>query len=210
MAQKRCASSADTTTAIRSWDSEMASSVPSRPSYFLGTVLRSTSSPSASSPTATDTPPAPKSLQRFIIPAACGLRNSRWSLRSSGGCPSAPPRRSPPAKRPCGPWRSRWLRRSRRARAPAQKYDCVAGYRRLPAHVFRRDCAHHGAYLHALGGVAGMVQLGDLAGGQAYLVAVGGIARRRGGGQLPLGQLALSVSPTGRRGSAAPVTRMAA
>jgi hypothetical protein len=93
MARKRCASPADTTTAIRSWDSDMASSVPSRPSYFFGTVLRSTSSPSASSPTATDTPPAPKSLQRFIIPAACGLRKSRWSLRSSGAlpfCTSAP------------------------------------------------------------------------------------------------------------------------
>ena len=33
----RGASWASTTTAIRSWDSLMASSVPSRPSYFLGT-----------------------------------------------------------------------------------------------------------------------------------------------------------------------------
>ena len=35
---KRAASSAATTTAMRSWDSLMASSVPSRPSYFLGTA----------------------------------------------------------------------------------------------------------------------------------------------------------------------------
>ena len=59
-----------TTTAIRSCDSLMASSVPSRPSYFLGTALRSISRPSASSPIATETPPAPKSLQRLIIKVA--------------------------------------------------------------------------------------------------------------------------------------------
>ena len=81
------------TTAIRSCDSEMASSVPSRPSYFLGTASRSICSPSASSPIATLTPPAPKSLQRFIILATSGLRKSLWILRSVGGlpfCTSAP------------------------------------------------------------------------------------------------------------------------
>jgi len=41
----------------------MASSVPSSPSYFLGTAFKSISSPSASSPIATDTPPAPKSAK---------------------------------------------------------------------------------------------------------------------------------------------------
>ena len=56
-----------TTTAILSCDSEIASSVPSSPSYFFGTALRSISRPSASSPIATETPPAPKSLQRLII-----------------------------------------------------------------------------------------------------------------------------------------------
>ncbi len=87
------ASAAATTTAMRSCDSEIASSVPSSPSYFLGTAPRSMSSPSASSPTATDTPPAPKSLQRLMSRAASGLRNRRWSLRSSGAlpfCTSAP------------------------------------------------------------------------------------------------------------------------
>ena len=93
MARKRPASSAATTTAIRSCDSLIASSVPSRPSYFFGTALRSMSSPSASSPMATDTPPAPKSLQRLIMRQASALRNRRWSLRSSGAlpfCTSAP------------------------------------------------------------------------------------------------------------------------
>ena len=87
------ASSGATTTAIRSWDSLMAISVPSRPSYFLGTAFRSISRPSVSSPMATETPPAPKSLQRLIMRVTAGLRNRRWSLRSSGAlpfCTSAP------------------------------------------------------------------------------------------------------------------------
>ncbi len=86
-------SSGASTTAIRSWLSLMASSVPSRPSYFLGTLSRSMERPSASSPIATLTPPAPKSLQRLISRVAAGLRKSRCSLRSSGGlpfCTSAP------------------------------------------------------------------------------------------------------------------------
>ena len=80
-------------TAIRSWLSLMASSVPSRPSYFLVTLFRSMNRPSASSPMATDTPPAPKSLQRLIIRQASSRRKSRCSLRSMGGlpfCTSAP------------------------------------------------------------------------------------------------------------------------
>ena len=82
-----------TTTAIRSWDSEMAISVPSRPAYFFGTLSRSTLRPSASSPIATDTPPAPKSLHFLISRLTSSLRNRRWILRSVGGfpfCTSAP------------------------------------------------------------------------------------------------------------------------
>ena len=81
------------TTAIRSCDSLIASSVPSRPSYFFGTLSRSIFKPSASSPIATDTPPAPKSLQRLIILATSVFLNRRWILRSVGGlpfCTSAP------------------------------------------------------------------------------------------------------------------------
>ena len=92
-AMKASTSPGASTTAIRSWDSEMASSVPSRPSYFLGTAFRSIRSPSASSPMATQTPPAPKSLQRLMRRDTQGLRNSRWSFRSVGGlpfCTSAP------------------------------------------------------------------------------------------------------------------------
>ena len=86
-------SSGASTTAMRSCDSEMASSVPSRPSYLRGTAFKSMESPSASSPMATETPPAPKSLQRLMRLAASGLRNSLCSLRSSGAlpfCTSAP------------------------------------------------------------------------------------------------------------------------
>ena len=66
-----------TTTAILSCDSEIASSVPSRPSYFLGTASRFISSPGASSPTATETPPAPKSFERRIMRQTSLLRNKR-------------------------------------------------------------------------------------------------------------------------------------
>ena len=51
------------------------------------------SRPSASSPMATLTPPAPKSLQRLMRRVTSPLRNSRWSLRSVGAlpfCTSAP------------------------------------------------------------------------------------------------------------------------
>ena len=87
------ASFALTTTAILSWDSEIASSVPSRPSYFFGTFERSMSSPSASSPMATEIPPAPKSLQRRISVVASFDLNSLCNFLSSGGlpfCTSAP------------------------------------------------------------------------------------------------------------------------
>ena len=56
-------------------------------------VFRSMYRPSASSPMATDTPPAPKSLQRLIMRHASPRRNRRWILRSTGAlpfCTSAP------------------------------------------------------------------------------------------------------------------------
>ena len=86
-ARNLSASSGATTTAILSWDSEIASSVPSRPSYFFGTALRSISRPSASSPMATETPPAPKSLQRLMSFVASGFLNNLWSFLSSGALP---------------------------------------------------------------------------------------------------------------------------
>ena len=81
------ASSFLTTTAMRSWDSLIANSVPFKPSYFFGTLFKSITNPSASSPMATATPPAPKSLQRLMSFAASGLRNNLCSLRSSGALP---------------------------------------------------------------------------------------------------------------------------
>ena len=82
-----------TTTAILSCDSEIASSVPSNPSYFLGTLSKFISNPSANSPIATDTPPAPKSLQRLINFVTSGSLNNLWIFLSSGAfpfCTSAP------------------------------------------------------------------------------------------------------------------------
>ncbi len=90
---KCCASSAATTTAIRSCDSDIASSVPPSPSYFFNTASSLMSSPSANSPTATLMPPAPKSLHRFINCVTLFFLNSLCSLRSVGGlpfCTSAP------------------------------------------------------------------------------------------------------------------------
>ena len=71
----------------------MASSVPSSPAYFFGTLSRSIVSPSASSPIATETPPAPKSLHFLISRLTSSLRNSLWIFLSVGGlpfCTSAP------------------------------------------------------------------------------------------------------------------------
>ena len=65
----------------------MASSVPFNPLYFTGTLFRSISSPSASSPIATETPPAPKSLQRLISLVASGFLNNLCNFLSSGALP---------------------------------------------------------------------------------------------------------------------------
>jgi hypothetical protein len=59
------------------------------------------------------------------------------------------------------------------ARAPAEQDDDVAGLGVSRTDVFLRGRAHHRADLHALGDIAGVVELVHLAGGQADLVAVG-------------------------------------
>ena len=86
-ATKASTSSGRTTTAIRSWDSEMAISVPFKPWYFNGTLSRSISRPSANSPIATQTPPAPKSFDFLIRRVTSPLRKRRWILRSSMAFP---------------------------------------------------------------------------------------------------------------------------
>ena len=65
----------------------MASSVPSNPSYFLGTLFKSISIPLHNSPIATDTPPAPKSLHLFIIWATSLFLKSLWIFLSVGAFP---------------------------------------------------------------------------------------------------------------------------
>ena len=85
---KNCLTSlGSNTTAILSCDSEIESSVPSRPSYFLGTLSSDTLSPSANSPIATDTPPAPKSLHFLTNLVTSGLLNNLCILRSVGALP---------------------------------------------------------------------------------------------------------------------------
>ena len=85
----------------------------------------------------------------------------------------------------------------------AQQNDHVAGCGTLTADIVSGSGSNHSAALQTLGNIAVMVQLGNMAGGQADLVAVGGIARRGGGGQLPLGQLALQGLVKGHPGIAA-------
>ena len=80
-------SSLATTTAILSCDSEIAISVPSNPSYFLGTLSKLISNPLVNSPIATETPPAPKSLHLFIILATLGFLNNLCIFLSVGGFP---------------------------------------------------------------------------------------------------------------------------
>ena len=76
-----------TTTLIRSCDSLIANSVPFKPLYLVFTASKLMSSPSANSPMATLTPPAPKSLDFLINRVTSGLRNRCWILRSSGALP---------------------------------------------------------------------------------------------------------------------------
>ena len=77
----------ETITAILSWDSDIASSVPFKPSYLTGTKSRFTSTPSANSPIATETPPAPKSLHFLISFVAFGFLNNLCIFLSSGALP---------------------------------------------------------------------------------------------------------------------------
>ena len=76
------------------------------------------------------------------------------------------------------------------ARAPAQQDDEVARLRARAQHVPLRRGGDDGAYLPALGDIAGVIELVHEAGGEAYLVAVGAVARGGGGDELALGQLA--------------------
>ena len=76
------------------------------------------------------------------------------------------------------------------ARGAAQQDHHVPRHRALAAHVlFRRRCNHR-ADFHALGRIAGMVELVHDARRKADLVAVAGIARSSRGDDLALAQLA--------------------
>ena len=84
--------------------------------------------------------------------------------------------------------------------AAAEKHDLVTGVRALAAHVGRRGGADDGADLHALGDVAGVVELGDLPRCEADLVAVGGVACGCRPHELALRELAGERLRDGHRG----------
>ena len=77
------------------------------------------------------------------------------------------------------------------AGAPAQQHNDIAGRRTRPHHILFGRGADHCADLHTLGHIPGVVQLGDLAGGQSDLVAVAAVTLGSAGRDLPLGQLGL-------------------
>ena len=77
------------------------------------------------------------------------------------------------------------------AGAAAQEDHHVPGIRTLPADIFRRSGGDNRADLHALGSVAGVIELVHLAGGKADLVAVGAVARGGLGDNSALRELAL-------------------
>ena len=91
----------------------------------------------------------------------------------------------------------------------AQENHHIPGGRPLPPDVGGRGSGDHRADLHALGGIAGVVELVHLAGGQADLVAIGGVPRSRLGDDGPLGELTGHGLLNGGEGLAAPVRRMA-
>ena len=118
-------------------------------------------------------------------------RNRRCSLRSTGAlpfCTSAPStfqRLHVVSLRRAG-----GAADAVTAGATAEQDDPVAGGRGLTAHMVGRGGGHDRAHLHALGHIAGVVDLVDLAGGEPDLVAVRAVAGGRGGHELALGQLA--------------------
>ena len=110
-------------------------------SYFFGTLSRLMSRPSVNSPIATETPPAPKSLQRLMRTVTSWRRKRRWISVPSGRClldfSSA---------RFQG-FDSVLFRRARRAAAAvaaglaAEKDDDIAGDGRFADDVAARRCA---------------------------------------------------------------------
>ena len=135
--------------------------------------------PVASSPMATETPPAPKSLQRLIIPATSLLRNRRWIFLSVGALPFctsalqvliessvcsfeepvAPPQPSRPVRPPTSSTMSPGAGTLRR--------------------TFRlRHRADHGADLHPLRDKPFVVYFRNHARGQTDLVAVRAVTLR--------------------------------
>ena len=73
--------------AILSWDSEIASSVPSNHEYFVSTLSKSISNHLVSSQTATDIPHAQKSLHLLMNLENLGFKNSLVNFPSSTGLP---------------------------------------------------------------------------------------------------------------------------
>ena len=74
--------------------------------------------------------------------------------------------------------------------AAAQQDDHIAGVGIEALYIFTRRGTHDRADFHALGQVAGVIDLTDLTGRQTDLVAVAGITVRRAQDQLFLGELA--------------------
>ena len=166
-------------------------SVPSRPAYFFGTLSSCTRSPSASSPMATDTPPAPKSLHFLIMCATSSRRNSLWILRSVGAlpfCTSAPQT----SMDVCGMCLGRTGRTADAVTTgtAAQQNDDISRIGGQSLHRTSRSRTHHCTDLHTLRHIIRMIYLFYITGCQTDLVTVRTVTVCRLAHQLLLRQLA--------------------
>ncbi len=127
---------------------------------------------------ATDTPPAPKPLQR-LMRRRLAVAEQALELPLLGALPFCTS--EPQVSTDC------WVSLGGTCRAAdavlagvaAQQMTTSPGVGALPADIFRGGGGDDRADLHALGGVAGMVNLIHNAGGKTDLVAVGGNSQRR-------------------------------
>ncbi len=190
-----------TTTAMRSWLSEMASSVPSRPSYFLRTASRSMRQAVGQLADGHGHAAGAEVVAALDQAGHVAAAEQPLDLALLRGVALLAPRRPWwPEISCCGSWRSRWRRRCRPGRCgrPAGSPRRRGGD--APGRRLQREPRPPRRRIQTLGDVALMVDLGHVAGGQTDLVAVGGVARGGGLGQLALGQLALQRLTRGARG----------
>ena len=175
-ARSSASRSGGTATTIRSWASDSQISHGARPGYLSGTAVSSTSAPtpSAISPTADDSPPAPQSViavQRWSAPVSTSI--SSFSVTGSPICTLAPA--TSPVVASIVALENVAPRMPSRPGAPAEHDDAVARERPVGQRPVGGD-ADAPAEHQRVRREAGVVEHGAGDGRQADLVAVVGDA----------------------------------